>query len=325
MIHNNSIYSYLLLILCSILNIYPSVCYNETSTPINKDSTVRKWNIILWDFLVSMLLGIIISTLVNHYQFKLIKSTIQCSTEVILNTYSKYNEKKNVRKIMKDLTNFIPLKSFKTYHIDSDTSMETIDILIDQAKQTQRFSFITYDDKVSEKKFFIIELIQPSTSIIVIIDRFQEANVLCNKTDNLLLVIFNESNCVQTWRDIFHGLFGFQIYDIFLYERIDRKTLVNMQDHFKEWYNKNFSHNENCGQLLNFIDIDGPLCSCSHRPCKFPEDKWSLSMAIMYAFHENFELSHDHIQQCLAITKLSHVIENEWTREQIQCFNEHRK
>ncbi|CAF4350363.1 unnamed protein product, partial [Rotaria sordida] len=57
---------------------------------------------------------------------------------------------------------------------------------------------------------------------------------------------------------------------------------------FKTWYNTTFNRNANCGQILDFDDIDGPLCICTHRPLKYVNEQWSLTNVIAYTFHENW-------------------------------------
>ena len=70
--------------------------------------------------------------------------------------------------------------------------------------------------------------------------------------------------------------------------------------------------------------MDGPLCSCSYWPYKFLQDNWSLHMAVTYTFHEHLSSENDHVHECLAITKLSTIIQEKWTRQQIEDWiNEH--
>ena len=109
------------------------------------------------------------------------------------------------------------------------------------------------------------------------------------------------------------------------YHNFGRKNLyeirfVNRQQAFKTWYNTTFRHNDNCGQILHFLEIDGPLCTCSHRPYKSSTDNWSLWMAIAFTFHENINKRNDDFRQCLAITKLSMVIQENWNHQTVQNY-----
>ncbi|CAF3297457.1 unnamed protein product, partial [Rotaria sp. Silwood2] len=74
---------------------------------------------------------------------------------------------------------------------------------------------------------------------------------------------------------------------------------------FKTWYNATFGHNENCGQILDFDDMGGPLCICSHRPLQCANAQWSLSHTIAYTFHEKPYTGSRDFSECLVITKLS--------------------
>ncbi|CAF4721742.1 unnamed protein product, partial [Rotaria sp. Silwood2] len=73
-------------------------------------------------------------------------------------------------------------------------------------------------------------------------------------------------------------------------------------------YNGTLGHNENCGQIIDFDGIAGPLCSCPHRPHKCPHDDWSLKDAIVYTFQENLDNISFHLHKCQGVTKLAIVI-----------------
>ncbi|CAF1255835.1 unnamed protein product [Rotaria sp. Silwood1] len=125
---------------------------------------------------------------------------------------------------------------------------------------------------------------------------------------------------LQIWEDFDKNLINYQIYQVFLNGNIDRCHFVNGQSSFKTWYNKTFGHNQSCNQLLDFNDIDGPLCSCSHRPVKCPTEQWSLTNAIAYTFHENLYNGINSSDACPAITKLFNMIQNKWTRQQVENY-----
>ncbi|CAF3557451.1 unnamed protein product, partial [Rotaria sp. Silwood2] len=73
-------------------------------------------------------------------------------------------------------------------------------------------------------------------------------------------------------------------------------------------------------QILDFNEIDGPFCSCSHRPVKCPNEQWSLTNAISYTFHEKLDVENSDYPECLAITKLSTIISKNWTRQQVYDY-----
>ena len=94
--------------------------------------------------------------------------------------------------------------------------------------------------------------------------------------------------------------------------RADRSPqchFVTVQNDFTMWYNSIFIHNKDCGQILDFHNIDGPSCSCSHRPYKYQDEPWSLHNIIAYTFHEILDDSIFHLCACQAITKLTTVID----------------
>ncbi|CAF4191718.1 unnamed protein product [Rotaria sp. Silwood2] len=109
---------------------------------------------------------------------------------------------------------------------------------------------------------------------------------------------------IQTWSKSNKDLLYNQVYCGFPTCDTAKVNFVNIQESFKTWYNTTFGHDENCGQILDFNDIDGPLCMCSHRPLKCSHDKWSLSDAIAYTFHEKLDTENRDFPECLAITKL---------------------
>ena len=98
--------------------------------------------------------------------------------------------------------------------------------------------------------------------------------------------------------------------------------IVDIQEKFKLWYNSTFTHDDICEQIVDFGDIDGPLCSCSFRPYKQYDAKWSLLYAIAYTFGQYAYLVNDcnNFQLSLAITILSKVVQDEWTCKDIDTY-----
>ncbi|CAF5219223.1 unnamed protein product, partial [Rotaria magnacalcarata] len=139
----------------------------------------------------------------------------------------------------------MPFKPYQSFYINQAISPSTLDQLIIEAKRTYNFTVYPYDDMLLDMHYLQIELVQESSSIIILIE------------------------------------------------------------FFSGWYNRIFVHNANCGQLLDFSNTDGPLCSCSHRPYKCRNDEWSIEDAITYTFYEILDDTKIHdLHRCLAITKL---------------------
>lgn len=285
---------------------------------MKEKSTFCIWFIIFWISLLWILIGVILRSLINYYQLRSVKSTIESSKNELLRGIDTINNTMKKHKHLKNLNEFKPLKTYKTYEINSTTSIVTLDALISEARDTKRYSFVSYSDESIDKKYYIIEFIQMSSSIIVNIEQFPDDTVRREKIDELWSIIFCSSNIIQTWGDVFRNPMDFYIFDDVFTRQSHKQSVINIQDTFKEWYNKTFHHDDNCGQIIDFIDIDGPLCSCSHRPYKSSNDKWSLSMAVMHTFYENLPSTNDHILECLAITKLAMIVGEDWNRQRIE-------
>ncbi|CAF1294379.1 unnamed protein product [Rotaria sp. Silwood1] len=163
----------------------------------------------------------------------------------------------------------------------------TIQELITIAKKIYIVTLFPYDYEKLNIHYLQIELIQDKISIIININFFNGYNIVLPEIDELLSVIFPLSKSIQVLdtSDRFSYGHGFNL--IYSPHNMQNCHFVNIQNLFEIWYNNTFQHNENCGQLLDYNQIDGPLCTCSYRPLKFPSDQWSLKDAIAYAFQEN--------------------------------------
>ncbi|CAM4957879.1 unnamed protein product [Rotaria socialis] len=265
--------------------------------------------------LVSMLIGILISRYINHYQLRDIKIAIQSSKEELLNMYSRDIEFRKSKEV-KGLSNFMLFTPYKYVYIDQTTSPIIAEDLIIQAKRTKKFTIVVHGDILSKDLFIEIELIQKFQSIITRIQIFKNSTTVYDRIKQLLSTIIDVSNTIQIWGDINKNLFHYKDYVFFIYEKLQAVRLIDIRQDFKLWYNATFSHSTTGGQIIDFIDIDGPLCSCSHRPYKSSTDTWSLWKAAAYTFDENRYKTNSNIHECLAITKISKVIEEKWTRKQ---------
>ncbi|CAF1480676.1 unnamed protein product [Adineta steineri] len=234
---------------------------------------------------------------------------------------NRYTTNTNVKKYKEiiDLSNFTPLKSYRLFLIDQATDFTEIEGLIYEAEKTKRFTLFLYDNKLLKKMFIEIEFVQQSKSIIITFEVFRARNFLFHRIDQLFAIIYNSSNTIHVWGDSTQWLY-YKDYAYFFYMYINKIRLLNTQEDFKLWYNQTFPHHENCDQILDFHDVDGPLCSCSHRPYKCLQDAWSLHLAITYTFHENLSTKNTHTPHCLAITKLATIVQQKWTHQQINDY-----
>ena len=141
----------------------------------------------------------------------------------------------------------------------------------------------------------------------------------------LFFIIFHPMNIIQTWGDLRNRLSPFVRVNLLSSEQIKNSGFMDVQKRFEPWYNQVFPHQQQCQQRLDYDYTNGPLCSCSYRPCKSPTDRWSLSSAIAYTFGEFLHESCVDVTRCLAITKLAWAIDQQWTREKVNDYVEQRK
>ncbi|CAF3147106.1 unnamed protein product [Rotaria sp. Silwood2] len=312
--------SYLLWLINLLSKIYHIRGSNELATTFtNNDSIFTVWIIMIFCILLSSLLGILFQIIINYYQLQKFISIVELSNQQLSNKYTSVTNVKKYKTI-NDLPNFIPLIPYRSFYIDRTTSNTIVDDLIIRAKETRRFTVICFDDCLSPNKIQI-EFIRESESIIVLIETFRESRLLSKKIKQLFSTIFVSTNIIQAWGDIVYDLSYLRNSGFITFEKFRKIRLLNIQQDFKQWYNQTFNHNQNCSQMVDYNDIDGPLCSCSHRPYKCFHDEWSLSYAIAYTFAEYLHLGNEHdVNQCLAITKLSRIVQEQWTRQQIKDF-----
>jgi hypothetical protein len=109
-------------------------------------------------------------------------------------------------------------------------------------------------------------------------------------------------------------------YRLFPSYEIKRSQYINIQKEFKLWYNCTFRHHAQCQQYLKYDEIDSSLCSCSHRPYKCSSNQWAISKALAYTFDEQLNCHLHDIHRYLAVTKLAHVIRQEWTSQQLKNY-----
>ncbi|CAF1498624.1 unnamed protein product [Rotaria sordida] len=200
------------------------------------------------------------------------------------------------------------------------STSEQVTDLIREARRTEKLTVSPYRDELLGEHYLQVELIQDSRSIIINIDFFVGYNLSLPQTDELLSVIFDRSKSIYIWRkpDSFLYYNGFN--SIYFEHDIRHCTYINIQDSFKIWYNNTYPHADNCNQILDYDNKDGPACSCSYRPLKVPSEEWSLKDAVKYTFKENLDDTNSHLFRCQAITKIATIIDEKWNNEKIQKY-----
>ena len=229
-------------------------------------------------------------------------------------------EQKKKPQKLKDLPRFLPFTCYQTFHIDEMTLPLTILELIQEAETTNKFTMYCLNGNM--ENYLHIEFIQESKSLLLIIKiSHLYPHRLLEKINELFLVILNPKNCITIWGSISDILLISDKYHLFYYDSYHPIPYTDLQPHFKCWYNQNFVHNDYCNQILDYNFNDGPLCSCPHRPLKSLVEKWNLDMAIGYTFQEYLDMdTNNGLNQCLAITTLSIIIEEQWTYEKVQKY-----
>ncbi|UJR18787.1 hypothetical protein I4U23_005693 [Adineta vaga] len=236
----------------------------------------------------------------------------------------KWFSKKQQRKL-NDLPKYMPLQPYRCIHIDELTTLSNINELIRTAASTTKFTLFYSNVYLEENDYIHLELIQNSFSLMVSIRRSLEypPDVL-EQIQQLFNIIMDSSNRVYIWGNINNMVSILEKYEFFYRDMSHPINYINIQKQFKQWYNNTFIHHHYCQQQLKFNTIDGPLCSCSYRPLKSINEEWEINQAIGYTFGEY--LYHDTIDNIIskhifsAISTLAIVIEQQWTREQVQNY-----
>ncbi|CAF1669505.1 unnamed protein product [Rotaria magnacalcarata] len=265
-------------------------------------------------FIILIIFTVVLSLWSNFYYIHKIKSL----TQKLNKEFFKNNEIKQNKITLSD---FMPFKPYQSFYINQATSPITLDELIIEAKRTYKFTIYPYDDMLLDMHYLQIELVQQSSSIIITIEFFSGYNVLFPQIEELFSIVFHSSKMIQIWGELNTYRTEYLFYHNHNEDDTIKSHIVNIQPAFKRWYNRIFVHNANCGQLLDFSNTDGPLCSCSHRPYKCRNDEWSIEDAITYTFYEILDDTKIHdLHRCLAITKLFIAIHEKWDRQKVQQY-----
>ena len=204
--------------------------------------------------------------------------------------------------------------AYTTHLINYTTTNSTMEHLIKQVIQTQLFTIATENDCLTNMPALIqIECVS-QTSTIILIECWHLPKPHSRTFSQISLLfrsIFKSSNEIQGWGDLSIALKPFVKFNLFSLSNIQDTHFADVQQSFREWYNRNFPHSEGCrpseGSLdgeefiyLHPTDSDRNLsslteqydylpCSCSHRPYKNPDDNWSLHAAVQATFQKNLD------------------------------------
>ena len=189
------------------------------------------------------------------------------------------------------LPQFTPLNDHRVYLINHSTSTLLMQSLIELARCTVTFTVDTEQDYYSHQPALIqIEFVQPTYSIVILVEACHlphRASILFWLIRSLFQVIFRSDKLILGWGDVIDELTSFVDYGLFSWNIVQAITTVDVQHRFKSWYNGRFPHQ--CG-LSPSVD-DHVICTCTHRPVKNRNDKWSLQKAVAYLFDEFLDKS----------------------------------
>lgn len=215
---------------------------------------------------------------------------------------------------LKNLVIFQGLTIYTTYRIDND-SFDIVDLLIQKAKKTNMFTILLDYDWQTNKKSMCVEFVQARHSYVVSMPCiFTCPFELQNKIDVLFDHMFVPKNIIQVW-----GQMDSELMDLIKHRSLSA-SVFNVQDKFKEWYNEVLCHDHDCPQAKIDIIIDGPACTCIHRPYKSPSAQWSLPRAVQYFFTSYVDLPFDQGHQCRAISVLAKIIRQTWTLDEYEFY-----
>ncbi|CAM4955655.1 unnamed protein product [Rotaria socialis] len=203
-----------------------------------------------------------------------------------------------------------------------------IDELLTQAKRTKIFTILPKTKSQHTNQLYLhVELVQDTRSILVLIEYNYDYERNSRYHHQLVLffsILFDSSKTIQTWGDCKEQLDIGASFLLFTHGELSKIQFLNLQQNFKHWYNDTFPHKIQCPQYLKYNTSDSKSCSCSHRPYKSKSSQWSLLQALLYTFNENLTTSMFDIQKCLAITKLGHIVRENWSIEQLNKYKINR-
>jgi hypothetical protein len=195
---------------------------------------------------------------------------------------------------------------------------------IRQAKQSQRFTIVSKTGLLPIDSMFLhIEMIQETRTLVAFveysheIERFTPYYYILRR---FFMNIFHESKTIQIWGNIRQQMRSYTQYGLFSFNETLQKQCMDVQKEFKLWYNRTFRHHVECQHYLKYDNRDGLSCICAHRPYKSTSNQWSIERAIKYTFDEQLDTYQHNTHQCMAISKLAHIVYKQWTLEQLDSY-----
>ena len=243
------------------------------------------------------------------------------------------NERRRQMNIMLSaLPPFTPANEYDLCHVNRRTSSLLLQDLIEMARKTTQYSIDTENDYHSHRPALIqIEYVrQRSVILLVEVNHLpHQSSALFWLIQSLFKVILRPSNRILSWGEGASELSAFVPCGLFSTTMVDQTYVIDVQDCFKEGYNKRYPHT--CGLP---VDDDHPSCTCPHRPVKNNNNPWSLQKAVAWTFCQFLDTSYTKsnwsrpldrgdaqsssmieyaANDCLAVTKIFAVLENKWT------------
>jgi predicted transposase YbfD/YdcC len=193
----------------------------------------------------------------------------------------------------------------------------TMEYLIEKAKQSKIFTIDTKRDYLSDIAALIQVECTGDTSVLMLFEcwHLPDSNsYLFRQVCRLFSTILDPTNEIQAWGDIHKELLPFLRFNIFSKGDIHPIHSLDIQQLFREWYNRIFPHLGDCCpsdvslQAENSISIhptdydlnlslvheqyDYSSCVCPHRPYKNPNEDWTLHTAVTKTFQESLDTTY---------------------------------
>ncbi|CAF4407035.1 unnamed protein product [Rotaria sp. Silwood2] len=235
------------------------------------------------------------------------------------------------------LHQFQSVKSYEICSIHRLTLISHVSSLIRETDRTTTFSIHTTrandDGTVSTIQIELIQAAETKSTVLLFeLPHLPASNTpLFKEIQKLLNTIFHQSKKFVIWSNKNRkDLDAFTLYEFLPKKIFEVSNIIELQESFKQWYNQTFKHDKHCS-VPSYYKTDAVCCTCPYRPYKNMNDKWSLEKAINCVFNEFIVQSnqnnrnylrdiHHSVCYCLAITKLSMIIELDWTIEQLYQY-----
>ncbi|CAF1502380.1 unnamed protein product, partial [Rotaria sordida] len=168
-----------------------------------------------------------------------------------------------------------PSSSYRYYYIHNETTINTLNDLIDYANEITTYTIDTEDQmqpppQPSKGALIQVEFINLNgPSIILLIETLHlppESSQLFEKIRQLCKIIFSNNHRIYSSGEIKHEMKNFYTYNLFNIHDINRIKPKNIQEEFKKWFNRTYP-------------------TSTYRKTQ-PNDKYSLQLAVYLIFNE---------------------------------------